>query len=244
MKFGTERRRHRRFKYEALISHDVSTDGNIYPGRMFNFSKGGLYFESDQLIYPGEEIFVVLANHAGAFRKETHLLFEVSVLWRTALEDSSRSYGYGGEFLSALDAFTESGQIQKEVIQKKASAGLDFRGGNDSRKYVRKPYGKSLRFSHKGREYKGVVTDIGRGGAFITTPNNFVLGARLKLVIPQVKRRKAVAVTAWVVRISPEGIGLSFERRAGRERRSDLDRRTGFDRRGRSRRKSGSNKPA
>ena len=240
MKFGTERRRHKRYQYGALISHDVSTDGNVYPGQMLNFSKGGLYFESDQVIYPGEKIFVTFAIHADSPGKDSQLLFEVKVLWHTALVDSSRDYGYGGKFLSTHDTFTESGQTQRKAIEKTASAAFDFGGENDARKNARKPYNKSLRFFYEGREYTGIVTDIGRGGAFISTKEIFVLGARLKLAIPQLKRRKAVAVTGWIVRTSPQGIGVSFERRTGRERRSDLDRRTGFDRRSVKRRSSGS----
>jgi Tfp pilus assembly protein PilZ len=205
---------------------------------MFNFSKGGLYFESDQAIYPGEDIFIALAIHAGSAGKETQLLFEVKVLWRMALEDSARGYGYGGKFLSTSDAFPETGPVQKEANAKQALPGYDFRGEDDSRKNVRKPYNKALVFAYDNREYQGIVTNIGRGGAFILTQENFVLGGKLKLVIPQLKARKAVKVTGWIVRTSPEGIGVSFERRAGRERRSDLDRRTGLERRGRKRRKS------
>jgi len=237
LKLDNDRRRHKRFKYEALISHDVSTNGNIYPGRMFNFSKGGLYFESDQAIYPGEDIFVALAIHAGSPGRETQLLFEVRVLWHIELEDSARGYGYGGKFLSTYDASTEAGRIPEEAIENQAVPNHDFRGENDGRKNTRKPSHKSLVFIYEGHQYQGIVTNIGRGGAFILTPENFVLGGRLKLVIPQLKTRKAVKVTGWIVRISRNGIGISFERRAGRERRSDLDRRTGLERRGRKSRK-------
>ena len=63
MKIENERRRHKRFKYEAHVSHDVSANDSIHTGKMFNFCKGGLYFESDQYICPGEDIFVGLAIH-------------------------------------------------------------------------------------------------------------------------------------------------------------------------------------
>ena len=81
MKLDTERRRFKRFKYEALVSHDVSTNGNIYPGKMVNFSKGGLYFESEQAIYPGEDLFVALAINADSSGKDTQLLFEVRIIF-------------------------------------------------------------------------------------------------------------------------------------------------------------------
>ena len=236
MKLDTERRRYKRFRYEALISHDVSTNGNIYPGKMFNFSKGGLYFESEQAFYPGEDLFVTLAIHADSPGKDTQLLFEVRVLWHKEVEDSPLCYGYGGKFLSTYDSFTETGQIQEKEIEKKVSPSYDSLGENDARKHIRKPYRKMLLFSYDSNEYKGLVSNIGRGGAFILTKDDFVLGGKIKLVHPALKTRKAAKETGWIVRKTLEGIGVSFERRAARERRNDLDRRTGLDRRNRRRR--------
>ena len=238
MKLDTERRKHRRIKYEAVISHDVSNNGLIYPGKMFNFSKGGLYFESDQTIYPGQDIFVGLTIHAASPGKEKQLLFEVKILWQEALEESALCSGYGGKFLSTDNLFPETGSNKENA--RSATPSDDFRDENDSRKHIRRRCNKSLIFSYDRHEYKGFVSNIGRAGAFILTTENFDLGGRIKLAIPELKTRKEVKVTGWIVRISPEGIGISFERRASRERRSDLDRRTGLDRRDRKIRKRGS----
>ncbi|CAB1063641.1 hypothetical protein D1BOALGB6SA_8425 [Olavius sp. associated proteobacterium Delta 1] len=234
LKLDTEQRRYKRFKYETLISHDVSTSDILYPGKMFNISKGGLYFESDQTIYPGEDIFVGLAIHADSPGKDSRFLFDVKIVWHKELEGLSNCYGYGGKFLSSYDSLTKTDQIKQ--IEKKASPSDDFRGENDSRNYIRRPYNKPLFFAYDSSEYKGFVSNIGRGGAFILTKEHIVLGGKIKLTVPELKTRKEVKVTGWIVRISPEGIGVSFERRTGRERRSDLDRRTGFERRARKRR--------
>jgi Tfp pilus assembly protein PilZ len=240
LKLDAERRKHKRYKYKTLISHDVSINGNIHSGKMFDFSKGGLYFESEQVIYPGECIFVALAIHAESPGKDTQLFFDVKILRAKELEDSHHCYGYGGKFIYSHDSFNETGQIKKS--EKKASYSDDFRGENDSRKHIRRPYNKYLFFSFDRNEYKGLVFNIGRGGAFILTKENFVLGGKLNLVVPNLKIRKKVKVTGWIVRISPEGIGVSFERRISRERRYDLDRRTGLERRGRKGRKFRSSK--
>ena len=235
MKFDTERRRYKRFKYEALISHDVSTNGNIYPGKMFNFSKGGLYFESEQPIYPGENLFVALAISPDSSGKDTQHHFEVRILWHKKVEGSPLCHGYGGKFLSTYDSFTETGQIQEEEIKKKVSPSYDFGGENDSRKHIRKPYRKMLLFTYDSVEYKGIVSNISRGGVFILTKDDFVLGGKIKLVHLALKTRNAAKETGWVVRKTLEGIGVSFERRTASERRCDLDRRTGLDRRSRKR---------
>ena len=235
MKLDNERRRHKRFKYEALLSHDVSTNDLIHAGKLYNFSKGGLYFESDQTIYPGQDIFVGLVIHADSPAKDTQLLFEVKIVWHKQLRDSAYRYGYGGIFLTSHDSENETGQIVQ--FEKKDSPAEDFQGEYDSRKHRRRPYNNYLRFVYDSDEYKGLVTNIGRGGVFIVTKKKLVLGGRIKLVLPESKTRQEVMVSGWVVWISSDGIGVSFERRSGRERRSDLDRRTGLERRDRKRRR-------
>ncbi|UCD78747.1 MAG: PilZ domain-containing protein [Desulfobacterales bacterium] len=107
----------------------------------------------------------------------------------------------------------------------------------DSRKYNRRVYNKLFYFIYKGIKFKGLVVNISRGGAFIETDVNFSLGARIQLVVPGGKAGKHILVGGWIVRICLRGVGVSFERRSGRERRSDLDRRTGLERRGRKRRR-------
>ena len=235
MKLDNERRRHKRFKYEALLSHDVSTNDLIHAGKLYNFSKGGLYFESDQTIYPGQDIFVGLVIHADSPAKDTQLLFEVKIVWHKQLRDSAYRYGYGGIFLTSHDSVNETGQIVQ--FEKKDPPAEDVQDEYDSRKHRRKPYNNYLRFAYDSDEYKGLVTNIGRGGVFIVTKKKLVLGGRIKLVLPESKTRQEVMVSGWVVWISSDGIGVSFDRRSGRERRSDLDRRTGLERRDRKRRR-------
>ena len=240
MKIKQERRRHKRFKYEALVSHDVSTNDIIHTGKMFNFSKGGLYFQSDQNIYPGEDIFVGLAIHADSPGEDTQLIFEVKIVWQQELENSPFHFGFGGSFLNSydsIDSFPGTGQGQNEKAAPEEVLQSGFSGENDSRRHSRRPYNKSLHFSFEHNDYKQFVTNIGRSGAFITTREKFPLGGKITLTVPGTQRGKEATVTGWIVRTSPEGIGVSFERRSGQERRSDLDRRTGLERRSRKRRK-------
>ena len=239
MKIDKERRRDQRFRYEALVSLDVPPNDVAHTGKMFNFCKGGLYFESDQNIYPGQDISVGLAIHADSPGKDAKLIFEVKIIWHKQLEDSLFRYGFGGKFLNSYDSsdsFPETGQIKKPAEQEALLS--DFSGDNDSRKHNRRSYNKFLRFSYRNNDYQQVVANIGRGGAFISTKEKFALGGKLTLTVPGSQSRKEVKVAGWIVRTSPDGIGVSFERRAGRERRHDLDRRTGSERRSRKKRKN------
>jgi len=230
-----ERRRHKRFKYIDVISHDASSNDIIHPGKMYNFSRGGLYFESDQTMYPGEEVFIGIISPAAS--SDTHLLFEVKIIWQKELHDAPFRYGYGGKFLNSQDFFLKSRDSAKP--RQRPAAELDCKAETDTRKYQRRPYNKPMMFGYKNEEYEGLVTNISRGGAFLKTPIKLNLGEIIKLAIPTRDRGKNLEIFGWVVRICPGGVSFSFERRSGRERRSDLDRRTGLERRDRKKRKRG-----
>lgn len=235
MKLDKERRKYKRFKYDTLISHDVSSDDVVHPGKMFNFSKGGLYFESDVGIHPGEELYVGLVTDADHSGNDAQLLLEIEVVWQKERRDSSFRYGYGGKFLSSYESFLKS----REVTQYKRKTNVigGFSGENDSRKHRRRQYNNSLIFTDTRQKHKGVVTNLCRGGAYIKANGIFSLGEQIKIAVAGSKTRKEGFVKGWIVRISQGGIGVSFERRSGLERRNDLDRRTGSERRRRRKEK-------
>jgi len=101
----------------------------------------------------------------------------------------------------------------------------------DSRKHPRRLCHKPLFITHKYRHLTGVATNISRGGVFVETARNISFGERISLIIHGSKHTKGVRLKGWIVRLDPNGVGVSFNRRADRERRYDLDRRTGLDRR-------------
>ena len=120
----------------------------------------------------------------------------------------------------------EMGKFEKHRSQKK-----NLSAEKDSRKHPRRPCKKQLFFTTKYQQVKGLATNISRGGAFVETGSKISLGARINFVIHGSKNRNGVGLRGWIVRSSPEGVGVSFDRRSNRERRYDLDRRTGLDRR-------------
>jgi len=107
----------------------------------------------------------------------------------------------------------------------------NLKAEKDSRKHPRRPCKKQLFFTTKYQHVKGLATNISRGGAFIETGSKISWGERINLVIHGSKNHKDVGLRGWILRLGSEGVGVSFDRRSGRERRYDLDRRTGLDRR-------------
>ena len=124
------------------------------------------------------------------------------------------------------------------MINSENQAVLDSRVKDirDPRKYPRVPYVGPVVFKCDKQQYnKGLIINISRSGVFIETKNKCFLGQAIELVIPNKKIDKRVRIKGWIVRLSRNGIGVTFkgalERRTGTERRSDLDRRRGLDRR-------------
>jgi hypothetical protein len=118
---------------------------------------------------------------------------------------------------------------------------IAIKANQDPRKYPRRSFMKSVFFKCHHQHHKGLIINISRSGVFIETKNKFFFGQPIELVIPNIKIDKSVKLTGWIVRLSQNGVGVTFkrilERRSGKERRSDLDRRRGLDRRDNRRRK-------
>ena len=232
MGLTTERRQHKRHQYKALISHDILSPEATPAGKIFNFSKSGLYFESNDTFYPMEEVFVEIIDRPKPSDTDFELLFDVEIMWRKKLQDASFRYGYGAKFKFA-DADFEK-KIGLATFEKPRIKKPESENETEAREYPRRRYDKSIVFNHRNQVCMGLITDLSRSGAFIKTGSRFSLGHKIEFVITGGKVSKDLKRHGWIVRVSPEGFGISFERRSGPERRYDLDRRIGKERRKRS----------
>lgn len=226
-----ERRKYKRHQYEAIISHDILSSEVRPAGKMYNFSKEGLYFESKHNFLPLEEIFVEIIDHAATSETEFELLFDVQIIWRKKLKDSPFPYGYGARFKFFNDAIEK--KIKAARI-KQVPFSLPHPVSPDeieARRYPRKRSRQPIVFRHGQQVGNGWVTSVSRGGVFIKTRSKISLGCEIRLVFTAPKTKTKVTRLGWIVRVDSEGFGISFDRRSGSERRYDLDRRLGADRR-------------
>ena len=217
-----DQRKNKRLQYEALIWHDNLVPEIFYNAKMYNLSKKGVYFESDQVIYPGEDIFIGLKDPAKPIN-DTKNRIHVEIKWRKDLQNTSFRFGYGAKLIHPIETLTKS--IDKTKLRHPSSQGKVITRKEDPRKHLRKPYRQVIVFSSKGKNYKGFITNISRGGAFIMTKNKFYVGQLIQIVISGDKKKNDVKLKGWVVRLCPEGAGVRFDRRRGRDRRRGLDRR-------------------
>lgn len=235
MEIYTDLRDKKRFNCEADIFHDSLLPGMFYSALMLNFSKGGLSFESDQLLYIGDFINIGIRISDDSSDNNGLKQFGVEILWRKELHNSSFKYGYGAKFVNPNQTLERIVGLVNSNNRKPQPNNL--RDDKDPRKYPRRSFHKTLMFISNNRKHEGMVTNVSRGGAFIETKTRFAVGQIITFIIREYKKRKDVKLKASVVRLSPGGVGVIFDRRrAHKNRRSDLDRRTGADRRKRRRR--------
>ena len=217
-----DQRKDQRLMYEATIWHENILPGRFYLAKIGNINQKGLYFESDQVLYPGEKIYIDTKRP----ESEDNILKNrtiVEIKWSKELKNSSFPFGYGAKFLDLNSPLVES--IDKSMTMNQGSHRTGEGNKNDPRQHVRQLYGKKIVFTSKNRQHHGTISNISRGGAFITTNYKFALGQMILLDIRVDMTHKARRLKGWVVRMSPNGVGVKFDRRICFDRRKIKDRR-------------------
>jgi len=97
MQSGPEQRADTRHHHEAAIMYEHYSSGRYYEGKMLNFSRGGMYFESNYAPEVGSEIFIGVENSPFT---SGHDVYRAKVVWHAALEgaESFFFYGIGAKF--------------------------------------------------------------------------------------------------------------------------------------------------
>ena len=66
---------------------------------MYNFSKKGLYFESNEDLLQGHEISISINKPPQRFTIKPHQKFSVKIMWYQELQGSSYQSGYGAKII-------------------------------------------------------------------------------------------------------------------------------------------------
>lgn len=99
MNIDMERRESERIKCKTDILHNTRPPDFFYRGTMYNFSTGGLYFESGEDLLQGDEISLSIKKPPPQFIKKTRQYYDVKIIWCRVLQDSSYQVGYGAKFI-------------------------------------------------------------------------------------------------------------------------------------------------
>ena len=199
-----ERRHKARFYHQSLITHEDLSSGILSSSRMYNFSKGGIYFESDLRLTPGEEIFIGIENSPYKPHTEMYECYHAIIRWRRKLDHSIYPYGYGVKFMNSEKPPNGHPEFVRIEIGESNS---------EQRKHKRHKYPKKIDYFANNQRFVGTIKDIGRSGAFIQTAQRFPNGQKLTLALPFVNRAKGSMVKGEVMWSNREGIGVKFKKR-------------------------------
>ena len=92
MNSNPEQRDDTRFYHETTIMIENYPKGKYYEGRMYNYSRGGMYFESDFAPGPGTDVFIGIENSPYS---SDHDVYRAKVMWVKKLPDKASFFYYG-----------------------------------------------------------------------------------------------------------------------------------------------------
>jgi len=191
-KRNIENRSDVRLQHSARIVLEDFEGGLMYEARMVNYSKKGIYFESDFYLVPGTEIFTGINNSPFASEPNVYECYRARIKWRKFLEDSLFDFGYGVEIESRFDRRKQAGK------------------GAESRRHERKPCAIPALIDDKKRHIRGEILDASHGGVFIKCEEPVPVGKKVSVMIPLKKKQKLVVRVGEVVRSNSKGIGVKF----------------------------------
>lgn len=183
-----------------ILVEDIE-DGSIYKGRMVDYSKSGMYLETDVILDIGAQANLEIENSpytlSSSSSQKPPQYFRVKIEWQKDLTDNLFSFGYGVRILSIGDP--------------KSIGDNNFKVRRNLRKYPRKPYFKPIFFTSENQHYKGLINDISQRGVFVETQNSFSVGQIIRCVIPGTKIDKGIMLKGEIVRFDNRGIGVEFK---------------------------------
>lgn len=197
-----EKRSDPRIIHKSPIKVEDIKAGKTYRARMVNYSKNGLYFETNLPLESVTEISIEMEDSP----QESSSLdlkerYGAEIMWHMKLEDSLYNYGYGVKFIPGSGKGNPQGS---ELIDSKYT-------GEDLRKNPRRSYRKTVLFTSENQYFEGLAKNISNGGIFIETNGRLSVGQIIRLVIPGTKIDNGVMLKGEVIHIKTEGVGVKFK---------------------------------
>jgi hypothetical protein len=203
-----DKKKHDRIEYTAGAVIESLDPSPSVSACIANYSRGGLYFESDTLITPGTNIYLGIFGSPYSESAAEYECHRVKIKWCKDLYNSDFKYGYGAQHLDPIGAYSRDAEQHFYDIPRYLKLMMEDR--RESRKYPRKPADKAVIFTSAGQFCKGTITNVSKGGLFIETENDMGVGDRIKIAVPGTKIGKGLMLRAEVVRATSSGIGVKL----------------------------------
>jgi Tfp pilus assembly protein PilZ len=190
-----ERRDNVRIDQVSALKVKNLKSGKIHNARMFNFSKNGLYFESDSVLHTGDHIYIGIQDSPYASSSGVLEYYRAEIRWHKRLKDSYFDYGYGVELNNADDKQSKKSIESKDHIK--------------AEKNQKKPDRKTIKFADKNKTYEGSIKDISASGVFFVAEETLVEGQMLTFEL-SLKNGDKAQINGQVVWSDNQGFGAIF----------------------------------
>ena len=87
-----EHRGDARFKCQSKVTFENYYSGNYYQAIMYNYSRSGMYFESDYAPLPGTEIYIGIENSPYDIGPD---FYRAQIRWRRELSKDLSNHQFG-----------------------------------------------------------------------------------------------------------------------------------------------------
>jgi Tfp pilus assembly protein PilZ len=181
-------------EYRPISVKDLNA-GIFYKATMLNYSKNGIYFETDSILEPGAEIYFGIEDSSHASFVDEFECKLARIIWRKKLKKSFYNYGYGVKFILADSTNEHKCGNQKKDI--------------DTRKHTRKQYTKSVLYAADNQILEGTSQNISSSGIFLKTKDKLRVGQTMILSLPS-KTEKGLKIRGEVVWSNHQGCGVKF----------------------------------
>ncbi len=99
-----ERREHVRIDHTSALQIKELKSGKTHNARMLNYSKHGLYFESDSNLQAGENIHIAIENSPFSMKAGVLEYYNAKIKWRKKCKNSVFDFSYGVQLQLPLDS--------------------------------------------------------------------------------------------------------------------------------------------
>ncbi len=181
-----------RLDHASSIQVQDIESGKIHKAKMLNYSKEGLYFESDSILNPGMQIYIGIQNSPYTTLPDVLEYHRGELMWRKKLVKSFFRFGYSVKLASVAN--------QQD---------LKWNERKNSRKHPRRQYNQFTLFTSQSGIFEGSIKNISPSGVFLISEKAFEVGQILTLVLP-LKKGKQVKAKGKIVWMNDEGFGIKF----------------------------------
>lgn len=171
-----------------------------------NYSRQGIYFESDERFLPGQELIIGIDQSPYSSSNNIHESYFIKIKWFKELYNGDYRFGYGAKLQLPSDLDSRGSSPKQAPALKR----LFEEQAQELRRHPRQPFARPIFFARQDRYFRGRSRNISRGGLFIETDEPFEIGQNIRLVIPKTKYDNGMMIKGRIIHLHPNGIGVRF----------------------------------